>query len=477
MRIVDESSSLVYEGEKYDFDAICDGCSKWLSLIYRQYSKRGKILIMSECNEKIFFLILALLSTDRAYIPVDIKTPKERVSSIVGQVGPELIITEKKYADYFEGENLFFVDDYDNLSADIAFSNSWGAGLAYCIFTSGSTGAPKGVMVEKKAFQSFIAGTNDAIDLRDCISVLCVTSIAFDIFGFESVYALNQGKTVFLANEAQRNNPRFLKSFIIQNSIDCIQMTPSRLKLLVCVDHALQALRNVKVMIVGGEDFPLKLFSELHERLDARIYNAYGPSEATIWVSYSELTEGDINIGTPMSGTHFYLLNESGEPAEDAAVGELCIGGSNLALGYLGNEKETNARFIESVTCGERIYRTGDLCRKKNGKYYWLGRVDNQVKIQGYRIEMEEIEKILKLYKGITDAIVYLHKETDATKQYLVAVIIPNAFFEENGYRKHLTEYLPTYMIPQSTKHVGEFVYTISGKVDRKLIRQSVENG
>ena len=476
MGIVDKRSSLVYEGKKYAFDAICDGCSKWLSLICRQYSKGKKILIMSGCDEKIFFLILALLSTDSAYIPVDIKTPKERVGSIVGQARPELIITEKKYADYFEGENLFFIDDYDKLSADTAFSNSWGAGLAYCIFTSGSTGTPKGVMVEKKAFQSFISGTNSAIDLRDCLSVLCITSIAFDIFGFESVYALNQGKTVFLANDVQRNNPRILKSFIIQNSIDCIQMTPSRLKLLVCIDHTLQALHNIKVMVVGGEDFPLKLFSELHERLKARIYNAYGPSEATIWVSYSELTGGEINIGTPMPGTRFYLLNESGEPvAEDAAEGELYIGGGNLALGYLENEKETNARFIQSATCGERIYRTGDLCRKMNGKYYWLGRVDNQVKIQGYRIEMEEIEKVLKLYEGITDAIVYLHKEADATKQYLVAVIIPNALFEENGYRKHLTEYLPTYMIPQSTKHVEEFVYTISGKVDRKLIRQSVE--
>lgn len=475
MRIVDEMSSLVYDGNRYTYDAVCNGCSRWLSLINRQYAEGKRILIMGEIDEKVFFLILAILSTNSMYIPIDAKTPKERVNSIRSQVKPDLVVTEKKYADYFIGENLFFFEDYDSLILGNTFSDLWGEGFAYCIFTSGSTGNPKGVMIEKKAFQSFISGTNNAIDLTDCLSVLCITSIAFDIFGLESVYAMNQGKTVFLANEAQRNNPRLLKRFIMQSGIECIQMTPSRLKLLLCTDRFLQSLQNVKAIIVGGEDFPMKLFSELHNRLNARIYNAYGPSEATIWVSYSELTDDKINIGIPMQGTQFYLLNETGDVVEDDTEGELYIGGSNLAFGYLANEKETNARFIHSVVCGERIYRTGDLCRKSNGKYYWMGRVDNQVKIQGYRIEIEEIEKVMKMYEGIVDAIVYLHKEEDATKQYLVDVIIHNKSFDEKGYRKHMLEYLPQYMIPQCTKHIESFEYTISGKIDRKSVQKAVE--
>ena len=187
------------------------------------------------------------------------------------------------------------------------------------------------------------------------------------------------------------------------------------------------------------------------------------------------MTDDKINIGIPMQGTQFYLLNETGDVVEDDTEGELYIGGSNLAFGYLANEKETNARFIHSVVCGERIYRTGDLCRKSNGKYYWMGRVDNQVKIQGYRIEIEEIEKVMKMYEGIVDAIVYLHKEEDATKQYLVAVIIHNKSFDEKGYRKHMLEYLPQYMIPQCTKHIESFEYTISGKIDRKSVQKAVE--
>ena len=475
MKIVDEMSSLVYEGKIYTYDAICYGCSKWLSLINRQYAEGKKVLIMGKLDEKVFFLILALLSTNSAYVPVDAKTPKERVKSVVGQVKPDLVVTEKKYVDYFAGENLFFFEDYDTLFSENLFHNSWGEGLAYCIFTSGSTGNPKGVMIDKKAFQSFILGTNNAIDITECRTVLCITSIAFDIFGLESVYALNQGKTVFLANEVQRNSPRLLKNFIMQNSIECVQMTPSRLRLFLCADSSMQSLQNVKVIIVGGEDFPVKLFLDLRSQLKARIYNAYGPSEATIWVSYSELTDNAINIGTPIQGTRFYILNEFGDMVGENTLGELYIGGSSLSCGYLADEKETGARFVHSAVCKERIYRTGDLCKKSNGKYYWMGRLDNQVKIHGYRIEMEEIEKVIKMYEGIADAIVYLHKDGDATKQYLVAVIITNECFDENGYRKHLMKYLPQYMIPQSTKYVEQFLYTPNGKVDRKSVRQAVE--
>ena len=475
MEIVNEKGSLVYKGNVFTYDSICNGCSKWLNLISRQHEEGQKILIMGGIDEKVIFLILALLSTNSAYIPVDIKTPKERVNSIIRQVKPDLVVTEKKFMNYFVGENLFFFEDYDSLIPVNIFSNLWGEGLAYCIFTSGSTGNPKGVMIEKKAFQSFIYGTNNSINLKECRSILCITSIAFDIFGLESVYALNQGKTVFLADEAQRSNPRLLMSFIMKNKIDCVQMTPSRLRLLLCADRFKKSLQMVKVIIVGGEDFPAKLLSELHCKLNTRIYNAYGPSEATIWVSYSELIDNEINIGTPMQGTRFYILNELGDMVGEDTVGELYIGGKNLALGYLANEKETNERFVYSSVCGERVYRTGDLCRKSNGNYYWMGRIDNQVKIQGYRIEIEEIEKVMKTYEGIVDAIVYLHKDEDVTKQYLVAVVIPNVSFDENVYRKHLIECLPQYMIPQRTKYVKKFSHTISGKVDRRLIQQEIE--
>lgn len=475
MKIVDEMGSLVYEGKTYTYNDICYGCSKWLSLINRWNTDEKKVLIMGKIDEKVFFLILALLSTNSAYVPVDVKMPRERVNSIVSQVKPDLVVTEEKYADFFAGENLFFFENYDSLFPEELFRNAWGEGLAYCIFTSGSTGKPKGVMIDKNAFQSFILGTNNAIVLTECHSVLCITSISFDIFGFESIYALNQGKIVFLANEAQRSSPRLLKNFIMQNNIECVQMTPSRLKLFLCADHSMKSLQNVKVIIVGGEDFPIKLLTELRGKLKARIYNAYGPSEATIWVSYSELTNNVIDIGAPILGTRFYILNELGDMVKENTVGELYIGGSNLACGYLANEMQTEAKFVYSEVCQERVYRTGDLCKKLDGKYYWMGRLDNQVKIQGYRIEMEEIEKVIKMYEGVADAVVYLHKDDDTTKQYLVAVIIPNISFDENGYRKHLIEYLPKYMIPQCTKYVEQFSYTTSGKVDRKSIRQSIE--
>lgn len=144
MEIVNEKGSLVYKGNVFTYDSICNGCSKWLNLISRQHEEGQKILIMGGIDEKVIFLILALLSTNSAYIPVDIKTPKERVNSIIRQVKPDLVVTEKKFMNYFVGENLFFFEDYDSLIPVNIFSNLWGEGLAYCIFTSGSTGNPKG---------------------------------------------------------------------------------------------------------------------------------------------------------------------------------------------------------------------------------------------------------------------------------------------------------------------------------------------
>jgi len=473
MHIIDQNSSLVYENREYKYNQIYAGCTKWLSVIS---ADTKKVLIYSEVDEKVIFLILALLGTDCLYIPVDIKTPVDRVNNIIRQTDPDLVVTDRKSGVALEAEKFFFIEDYDNLASDGIFLNEWGNGAAYCIFTSGSTGVPKGVLVGKEAFQNFINGTRKAVDFSGCKSILCVTSLAFDIFGLESVYALNQGFTVYLAGELQRKNSRALKKFITDNNIDCIQMTPSRLKILQFVDRNFESLKNVKVIIVGGEDFPSMLLGALQEQARAKIYNAYGPTEATIWVSYSNLTDGDINIGMPMEGTRFYILDETGKPVEDESAGELCLGGNNLAIGYYGNEKETATRFHFSPECGERIYRTGDLCKKKDGYYYWLGRLDNQVKVNGHRIELEEVEKTLRMYSGVSEAAVHLHVDEDVTKQYMVAVVTVNEGYDEKECRRFLGGILPEYMIPHKFVKVDKFLYTISGKIDRKAIRKYIED-
>lgn len=475
MKIINESCSIVYANKIYKYQDICFGCSKWLNLINKFGVNEKKILIFLDVDERVIFLLIALLSTRSSYIPLDTQMPRERIASIIKQAVPDLVITSKKFGDYFEGENVYFIEEYETLLPDTVFTNSWGEGIAYYIFTSGTTGKPKGVIIDKKAFQSFIIGTREAIDMIDCQSILCVTSIAFDIFGLESIYALNQGKKVFLAGEMQKKNIRLLKKFILENNIECIQMTPSRLRVLQCVDPTWESLQNVKIIIVGGEDIPSKLLLELQTKLHLKIYNAYGPSEATIWVSYSELKESKANIGIPIRGTRFYILNELGDIIEDDSIGELYIGGDNLACGYLSNEVETKVRFIDSKRCKERVYKTGDLCRKLNEKYYWIGRSDNQVKIRGYRIEIEEIEKVIVENEGVRDAIVYLHKDEDAMKQYLVSVVVPNEQFDEDNYRKYLSIYLPEYMFPKYIKYMKEFPQTINGKVDRKMIQQSIE--
>lgn len=472
MKLIDINCSIVFENVEYDYSTIFKGCSKWISTFESKGLTNKRILIYADISEIVLYLIIASLSTNNTYIPVDTKLPIERVNSILEQAEPTVVVTEKKYASKFSC-NMIFADDFEIFPDHGIFTNEFGSGNAYIIFTSGTTGYPKGVIIDKSSLKSFYIGTQVALDLTECKSILCVTTMSFDIFALESIYALNQGKKVFLATEQQKSSPRLLLSLIKNQKIDCIQLTPSRLKLLQCLDSKMNYFQDVHVIIVGGENLPYDVLNKVQHETKARVYNAYGPSEATIWVSYSELVDADVNIGNPMKGTRFYLINEDGDLIEDESIGELYIGGENLAQGYLNNQEETNAKFVNLKVCGERVYKTGDLCNKRNGKYYWCGRSDNQVKFRGYRIELEEIEKVFNQYEGVNGAVVYLYKNNEAGKEYIVAFIEKNEKYHEKDCDHFLKEYLPDYMVPQVIKGVGKFSYLINGKVNRKSLIES----
>jgi len=468
MKVIDERCSILFQGREFDYSEIMKRCSRWLSILAEKNQRQGRVLVFLDISEEVLCLLTALLSSDCSYIPVDVKTPVERVLSIMRQADSAVIVTNRKYSSIFENCNVIYVEDEMEYTRHIAFENRWGNGDAYCIFTSGSTGIPKGVLIGKRALQSFINGTKGSVRWEECQSVLCVTSISFDIFGMESIYALNQGKQVVLASEQQKRNPRLLLKLIDQSGIDCIQLTPSRLQVLLSVNPDLSLLKKVKTIMVGGESLPVSLLERLHQQLSAKIYNAYGPSEATIWVSYSELKENVVNIGKPMEGTRFYLLDEQFNQVEDDSIGELYIGGGNLANGYLDNEEETNRRFLQIASCGERVYRSGDLCKRMNGIYYWIGRADNQVKIHGYRIELEEVEKILTQYTGVKEAVVYLQHRKEM--QYLAAIVVAKESFLEEKCIEYMKQHLPQYMIPHEIHMETQFPYTINQKVDRRQL-------
>ena len=289
--------------------------------------------------------------------------------------------------------------------------------------------------------------------------------------------ALQKGLTVVLANEDEQRNPKLMAKLIQNNAVDMIQMTPSRMQLLLNHDKELSCLQNVKEIMIGGESFPLSLLKTLQEKTSAKIYNMYEPTETTIWSAVSDLTvKKRIDIGHPIKNTEIYIVDENLYILPSGQAGEICISGKGLAKGYVGRDNLTSEKFLCLPQKPDiKVYRTGDMGRYlPDGDLEYLGRTDNQVKIRGHRIELEEIENHINQYNGIKQSVVVALEISETDK-------ILNAFFtsenevDSKDIKDYLSLKLPDYMIPVRFKRVEEFIQTVNGKIDRKRVLECIE--
>jgi amino acid adenylation domain-containing protein len=416
--------------------------------------------------------ILAILKVGGAYLPVDPDYPDERINYMLEDSNTKTILTQRIFSEKikYSCEKILFDDtiidsEIDNNIED----NSNPDDLAYVIYTSGSTGKPKGVMIEHKSVINFFNGVVNLIDFTEGKKILALTTISFDIFVLETLLALTRGLTIVLADENEQRNPKLLSELIINNDIEMLQMTPSRMQLLVNHDRDLKCLRNLKEIMIGGETFPQVLFENIKKYTNAKIYNMYGPTETTVWSTVSDLTmKNSIDIGKPITNTQIYIVDENNNIVPKGFEGELCIGGAGLARGYLKRPKLTADKFISNpFVPGERIYKTGDLARwLPDGNIEYLGRMDNQVKIRGYRVELGEIESHLLKYKSIKQAVVTANNGKENVA-YLCAFFTTDEEMEISDLRNYLSESLPDYMVPSYFIRLDSLPQTPNGKVDR----------
>lgn len=419
------------------------------------------MLIMRRTPELIFAMCMCL-ERNNTVIPIDPAYPKKHIDYIIKDSAPDKIISD--------------IDSYNDLFQEKR-SNITQNDVAYILYTSGSTGHPKGVEVTYEALSNFIEGISETIDFSPGKRIACLTTISFDIFFLESIVALNKGLTVVLADEEEQRNPKLMAKFIKDNAVDIIQMTPSRMQLLLNYDKELICLKSVKEIMIGGEAFPFGLLQTLQEKTTARIYNMYGPTETTIWSTISNLTYKDhIDIGRPIKNTEIYIMDDSLTLLPSGQIGEICIGGKGLAKGYVGRDDLTAEKFIYlPQKPNVRVYRTGDMGRHlPDGDLEYLGRTDNQVKIRGHRVELEEIESHLNQIKGIHQAVV-IALETNETDKILQAFYTSDATLNQKEITDYLSSKLPEYMIPVRFKRVESFLQTENGKIDRKRVLQCVE--
>jgi len=424
------------------------------------WSKIKRVALIMKRSPKLLYLIYYFFKNDITFIPIDADYPVNRVEYILNDSRPDLILSDLNINNRY--------DKTEEINC---------AQTAYILYTSGSTGNPKGVVIPKAALFNFIEGISEIIDFTPGKRIACLTTVSFDIFFLESIMALYKGLTVVLANENEQRNPKLMATLIQDYSVDMIQITPSRMQLLLNHDKELSCLKNVKEIMIGGEPFPLNLLRTLKDKTTAKIYNMYGPTETTIWSTVSNLTHKDrIDIGHSIKNTEVYIVNESLSILPNGQAGEICIAGKGLAKKYVGRDKLTADKFVYLPQKPDvRIYRTGDMgCYLPDGNLECLGRTDNQVKIRGHRIELEEIESHLNQVNGINQSVV-IALETSETDKILEAFYISDNALDPKDITDYLSAKLPEYMIPAIFKRVQNFIQTANGKIDRKRILECVE--
>jgi amino acid adenylation domain-containing protein len=430
--------------------------------------------IMVDRSTELVLSIMTILESGYVYLPVDPIYPQERIDFMIKDSDAKIIITQMKYKSRFAGRTVICIDAmYEETVPFVSMNqSSLYKGLAYIIYTSGTTGQPKGVMVTRKSLRNFIEGVSEVIDFSTSSSIACFTSVSFDIFFLETIMVLYMGLDVIVANENEQRNPKLMSKFIIDNNIDMLQMTASRMQLLANHDEELSCLKNIKVIMIGGEPFPFNLLQMLHRRTGARIYNMYGPTETTIWSTISDLTDKDhVDIGRPIKNTEILVVDENLNIVPNGEIGELCIAGAGLAKGYINKEALTNERFtFLPQYMGKRIFRTGDYGKiLQSGNLEYVGRMDNQVKIRGFRVELEEIENVINQYADIERSVVSAVASHNNDK-LLICYYTGSRNVKIKDIKAFLSTKLPEYMIPMQYIKVDQLKLTANGKLDRKSI-------
>ncbi|MDO3410500.1 amino acid adenylation domain-containing protein [Saccharibacillus sp. CPCC 101409] len=425
-------------------------------------------------NEELIISLLAVLKAGAAYIPIDPGFPPARVGQMVadGEVRMLLGSKSKEAAGSFDGKKL----SYDSSARDSRGSANPEAGApqeALCvIFTSGSTGRAKGVVVAQSSMVNFIRDVEHrGLFRQETDRIISVTTLSFDIFAFETLAPLCTGRSLYLANEEEQLDPFLAASRIAEHRVTHLLSTVSRIRAFAESPAFEPALRSLSCILTGGENFPASLARELKAKSQARIYNMYGPTETTVWSTVKEMTNADtVTIGRPIRGTQIHIRSAEGRLQPLGVYGELCIGGEGVALGYLNRPAETADKFAPCEDfAGMRTYRTGDRARlRADGEIELLGRLDDQVKVRGYRVELREIEQAALEFAAVGEAAAATEESPQGRRIVLFCRFKPgSAERYEQELRSWLADKLPHYMQPSKLVAVERMPSLPNGKLDR----------
>lgn len=417
--------------------------------------------------------VLGVLKSGAAYLPLDPTFPPDRLAYMLEDAGAAAVVTQRSLVDHLPhtAHHVLLVEDLPRTgdSPEVVSASASGEDLAYVIYTSGSTGRPKGVEIPHRAVVNFLHSMREQPGLSRTDVLLAVTTLSFDISVLELLLPLTVGARVHVAPSRVALDGSRLARLLSSSGATVMQATPVTWRLL--LEAGWQSPDGFKALC-GGEALPRELARDLLAR-GAQVWNLYGPTETTVWSTAAriESAEGTLSVGRPIANTEAFVVDAHGQPTPVGVAGELWIAGRGLARGYLGRPELTANKFVPHPTReGERAYRTGDRARfMLDGRIEVLGRMDQQVKLRGYRIEPGEIEAVLAEQPQVRQAIVVLREENG---QHLVAYLTAQHDSAPNvdELRQRLRSVLPEYMVPSAFIVLDALPLTPNGKVDRNAL-------
>ncbi|HSF41610.1 MAG TPA: amino acid adenylation domain-containing protein [Thermoanaerobaculia bacterium] len=455
-----------------------------------------RVAICLERSAPLVEALFAVLKAGGAYVPLDPGYPADRLAFMLADSGASVLLTQERLVPLLypltpAGTRLVRLDGEAPEAAGIAAGSGEApepratpGDLAYVIYTSGSTGRPKGVMVPHRGLANYLVWARQAYRAGEGNGAPVHSAFGFDLTVTSLLVPLVAGTGVTLLSEEQGVGA-LAAAFRQAQGLSLVKITPAHLEVLRQVLAPAECAGRTHALVIGGEALWAESLAFWRENAPGtRLINEYGPTEATVGCCVYELTADDpatgpVPIGRPIANTRLFVVGPGLCPVPAGAPGELWIGGDGLARGYLGRPGLTAERFVPDPFAplgggapGDRLYRTGDLVRLlASGELEYLGRIDTQIKVRGFRIEPGEIEAALTSHPAVAEAVVVAH-EGDAGKR-LVAYVVPKEGEQPAtpaDLRLFLSSRLPEHMVPATYLSLGALPLTANGKVDRRAL-------
>ncbi len=452
----------------------------------------SRIGVCVERSVEMIVALLGVLKTGAAYVALNPADPPERLAFMLSDAEVSVLLSRSSIAKDWAntmgttGTTARVVNlDIDRREigrqrSDSPDSAATPANLAYVLYTSGSSGIPKGTLITHQGLVNYLYWATNEYRVEDGAGAPLHSPIVFDLTVTSIFAPLLAGRKILLLPE-DSGVDSLADMLLVQKNLSFTKLTPAHLDILNEQLSTAEIAGRTRALIIGGENLPAETVASWRERApQTRLINEYGPTETVVGCCVYEVApedpaHGSVPIGRPIANTQLYILDERFEPQPIGVTGELYIGGDGLARGYLNRADLTAEKFVSdpfSERPGTRMYRTGDVARyRADGVIEFLGRKDDQVKVHGYRIELSEIETVLRQHRSVQEAVV-LALDDERGEKHLVGYVLTDhsETFSVSELRGHLLEKLPDYMVPWQFVRLQTLPLTRSGKVDRRAL-------